>query len=338
MDENQGGYEVTISTEDEAWAFLERAITQEFGDKFHGVKFDNWPTIEIKLEGERWDSSLTARNMAGLIEIQNFLYKSLALVLYDSTNTKILHPREKKSVEISFKLSQGSALIEVNLNPAFVEVCKTMSSTMSPTMIGLTIVGLALAWGGTAVLKAWLQHRKDIQTAKIAEESRQFAAEQETKRMEIFAKAISANPKLDVIKQQSEEMYANLIKGVADADKVSIAGHREIPGVILEKLARNPRAKKTEERLDGNYRILKVDSSDADSFKVHVINTETHEGFPATIENDWLYRMEKKREKLQQAEWGRQEIFLKINAKRIRGEISGAVITEVDDPILAVEE
>lgn len=324
---------IKISSEEEAWRMLQTAISEGLGEKFEGIKFEGWPVVSVKLTGEAWKSSLTARNMQGLIELQNYLYKSLAILLYDDANPKRLSASEKERVTVSFKLSESSSLIEVNLEKAAEEIIKILAPHMSPELVATLVLGTFLICGGVSLFRLHLQQKKDLHMAKLSEESRQFAANEETKRMELFAKAIVREPKLGKLQDHSEEMYAKMIKGVSDAETVSLAGHDGITGTTLSTLSKGQRTKGVEERLDGNYRIQKVDSSDPDEFKVHLFHCESLEDFNATVQNDFVYTAKRNKEKLQSAEWERKEIFLKVNTRRVKGEVVSAVVLEIPENI-----
>jgi hypothetical protein len=318
-----------ISSEDQAWQILDKALSEELGDEFQGITFEGWPVVEVKLVGEMWSSSLTAQNMQGLIEIQKYLYQALSVLLYDNGNTNQLTAQQKEEITVSFKLSKSSSLIELNLDKVTDGIIKTLGPHMSPELIVITAISLALTVGGISTFRTWLQGRKEIHLAKLAEESRQFAAEQETKRMEIFARAVKREPKLGQLQDRSQDMYMNVVKGLSDADDVSIAGHSDIAGTTLQQMVKGPRVKSVEERLDGYYKIQRVDSSDPTAFRVRLLSVDNHEEFSAIVQNDFVYITSKNKEKLQQAEWERKEIYLKVNARRLNGVVTSALILAI---------
>ena len=61
----------------------------------------------------------------------------------------------------------------------------------------ILVFGLAATAGVYFLIRKWLQDRKEVHLARLAEESRQFDAEQKMKRMEIFAKVIERQPKVE---------------------------------------------------------------------------------------------------------------------------------------------
>ncbi|MNN91402.1 hypothetical protein D3C81_2095150 [compost metagenome] len=81
-------------------------------------------------------------------------------------------------------------------------------------------------------------------------------------------------------------------------------------------------------RLDGFYRIVRVDSSNPDEFKVKVRKHRTTDEFEATVEDTSLN--EEKKEVLQYAEWERTTVFLNINAKVLDGAIKQAIVVGVE--------
>jgi hypothetical protein len=68
---------------------------------------------------------------------------------------------------------------------------------MTPVSTVILVLGLAVTPGVYFLMKKWLQDRKEVQLARLAEESRQFDAVQKMKRSEIFVKAIGQLPKVE---------------------------------------------------------------------------------------------------------------------------------------------
>lgn len=78
-------------------------------------------------------------------------------------------------------------------------------------------------------------------------------------------------------------------------------------------MVKNARLRATELRLDGVYRIHKVDSSSPNGFKLAVINTETKARLTAVVQDSALDA--KAKDILKEAEWDKRDVYLEINAK-----------------------
>jgi hypothetical protein len=144
--------------------------------------------------------------------------------------------------------------------------------------------------------------------------------------------ATTAVPYVGINHQMSEEVINMILKGSRQADSITIGGHT-LDKKQVGQLIRSERAIASEVRLDGQYRILKVDSSKASSFKVELQDMKTLHSFWAILQ-DATVTKEKNKELLQEAEWNKQPINLAINAHEVKGDITSAVILDVKDRYL----
>jgi len=155
-----------------------------------------------------------------------------------------------------------------------------------------------------------------------------FMSEQETKRAEILSQAISKNEQLKSMDTYSHNAKADLLKSLASADTTEFAD------VVLDKedlkeLTTNARRSFRDIRIDGEYKIEKVDSTNPDSFRVQIREIKTDKRISCVVQDVFLEASENKK-CLQQAEWDRSSVRLTINAKELDGEISSAVILYVE--------
>jgi len=93
-------------------------------------------------------------------------------------------------------------------------------------------------------------------------------------------------------------------------------------------MVRQERAKAKEDRIDGLFRIIRVDSSRTDSFYVTVRDLATFDQFTAEVQDTLSGRNKKC---IQNAEWNRLPVYLKINVKKIRGAITRATVLSAKD-------
>ena len=316
-----------ITNEEEAWDLFTKAIHGELSNTDYDIQFDNWPVLEISLKGEKYSSTLTAENMKGLIELQQTVNRTYAFIHYNTVKRKLTR-KEKENLELVFKVSDGSSGIKGSLDGALQKLAEGMVNNMEPQHYIIIVLGAGLLWTGTFCWRSWLQHRKEVKSAELEHETRQFAGKLEKERMEIFATAMKQQPVLEKVNENAEEMYNDVLKSVSSSDSVTIAGIEDIKGSTITKLVRQTRSKSQVVQLNGDYRILKVDSSRSDSFKVEVYNLETKQGFTAVVQ-DTVVRRGSNKERLQQAEWDRKPVFLEVNARSLRGSITRATVIGV---------
>jgi len=321
---------VKIESEESAWEFLKKSLEDSFDGSDLQIIFENWPVIKIHIEKKGQDASLNSRNMEGLIELQKTINRSYSLIVYDTPNTLSLTNSDKQAVELFFKITEGTTGIEAALEKAIETITAKVSEKMEPKHFIGVVLSVALLWTGQSCWRTWLQTQKEMKQIEHETESRQFASKAEYQKMELIADLAKRVPQVQAVKENAEEMYNNVLKSVSDADSVSIAGINDISGKTVRALIKNEPVKSKEVRLDGAYRILKVDSSKNDSFKVNVRDTDTSETFTAVIKDSFV-TLEKHKKILQNAEWNKTPVQLTINAKRTKGSVTSAIIIGVGE-------
>jgi hypothetical protein len=318
-----------INSEEDALRFVEMYVAGQ--DLPDGVSFDGWPNLTFRLTGEKFHGSLTPSVMKGFVEMQAHINRSFALLKYGVPDPRKLSKEEKKAIEIQVNVEDGSSLIEVNMDGFLGELTQAVVGKVGPQEIVVTVLGTALIWGSVALFKKYLDNRKEVRMAEVKSESDRehlsairFMSEQETKRTEILSTLISNQPRLDNQERLAYDAKTELVKSFSRAETAEIDGI-VMDGELARTLTTNARRRSNEIRLDGNYRIEKVDSTDPESFKVQVRNVDSDLRISCIVQDVFLDAIEHKKA-LQQAEWDRKAVHLSINAKELDGEIKSAVI------------
>lgn len=320
-----------IKNEGDAFEAIERFLA---GGGFPGgVELEGWPKLKIRLVGPKFHSSLTPTVMKSFLDLQNLVYKSYAIAQYDTEDTRKLSKEERDELEIEVKVEEGSAIFEIDLQEVLMKFAAKAGETMPPELMVATILGLGVLWAGKTSYTAYLNYRKDIRAAEAkTEEQREVLSsveamsKQETARLEILTRLLVSQPKLEHVSRQAYDAKTEMLRGFSTAEEVTVSDV-VVPQDVAQELVTNARRKATEKRLDGYYRITRVDSSNPDEFKVKVRRHKTLEEFEAVVEDTSLTA--EKKEVLQYAEWERTTVFLSINAKEFDGDIKQAVVMDV---------
>lgn len=324
--------ELVIRNEEDAWRILKDACGGKLPKQISEIKFENWPIFEIKLEGEQFNSSLNTKMMEGFIELQKNINRAYADLYHNRATGQVLTEEERKSLELTVKVTPGCSDLGTILESALKELAKGVASKVDGTQVVIMVIGCALIWGGVSAWKAYLQRQKERDISTQGAISAQFASSQETERMKILADALTKEPRLKLAKEGAEEVYNKVLKGAASADEATIAGHA-IKRSELKLLVRTSRSASQVVTLNGDYRVLKVDNSNPDHFKVDLeyqdgrkFNAKLAEAFFNTPTNKQL---------IQNAEWERKPIKLMVEGTELRGEITTARIIDVLDRLAA---
>jgi hypothetical protein len=318
---------IDVLTEADAWTLLENAILDRIPTETDVFKINigHWPVLHLKVDGNRFSSSMNAKMMSAFLDLQNNIYRTYAKLQYDLPNGRLLTNEDKSYLELMVGVKPGSSLLNVN----FEDICKKLIEGAIPKMDGkhFVVLGVSamLLWTSHAVINGYIAS----QTEQKKIEASVSLSKEETRRLEIMKEATSVAPYVGINKMMSEEVINKILKGSLHADSITIGGHT-FDRKQVEQLIRSERSISNEVRLDGEYRILKVDSSSASSFKVELQDTKTFRSFGAVLQDSTVTK-ERNKELLQEAEWNRQPINLAINAREVKGDITSAVILDVKD-------
>lgn len=320
-----------ITNEKDAYALLEKVLAGKLPENAV-VEFKGWPTLELHLKGKQFKGSITPPVMKSLLEFQQGIYQSYASAKYDNP-AKRLTDKEKEALQINVKVTDGTTGLEINYQEIAKEIATQLVTKMTPEQVTVVLLTFAVLFFGKAAFAKYLDYRKETRLAELGDgtertriEAMTAMSEQETKRAEILAKALKSDPRLDNVGRIAEDTHTELLRGVRTADSATIAGV-SVSGEAALTLVHNARRKSDEVRLDGIYRLLKLDWSDVTKFKVRVWNVTTGLELDAEVQDDSLTG--KYKDLLKKAEWERQPIQLKINARQVGEEYRGAVILEV---------
>lgn len=328
---------ITIQTEADIYQVL-----QDYLDKpnyLHNteIHFDFKEKLQFRLTGDAFHGSITPTVMKAFIELQNGLNRAYALAQYGTANTSFLTAQERADLEFVVAVDKGCSIFSIEMGESLEKLFMEMVSKMTGTEAVITVVTIVALWFGNSAFKQFLEYRKDKRTTEAKEiqdreliEHLSFASEQETERMKIMAQIVARDPMVASVREVAHESQVEAVKRLAQAETIEIDG-TEFTGEQAEELVKNARKRPIEVRLDDIYRILAVDSSSPDEFKVTVQAKGTGLRFTASVQEDSIEHKYKKI--LQQNEWAKTPLFLQINAvKRITdGSIIRATITKAEN-------
>ncbi|GAB4374291.1 MAG: hypothetical protein Kow00114_36750 [Kiloniellaceae bacterium] len=328
----QGGG-IVIKNEEDAWAVLKRALAGEF-DNFETVdlRFEGWPRLKIKLDIE--GPIIRPSLMRGIVELQQSVYRSYAIAKYGEPAINRLTKDEKAALEFDVKVSEGSSISEIVGEEAFQEFLTALADKMTPEHIVITLLGGALILAGQSVWKQYLQGRTEERREEASNKKQrdmlehlQFAQRQETERMKILARAMQASPSLNQIDEEAEESKRDILKSIPEEATAHIAG-AELNGEVARELIKNPRRPSEEITFQGDYTILRVDTTAPDGFRVRLQRLGEEETLTAGVRERLL--SEAHRQIIREAEWAKAPIRVTISAKRRGDDIVEATIREVE--------
>lgn len=326
---------LTIRSEEDAYDLLKKLVDKSVNVNDQQLSFEGWPTLTLRLQGEGYQSTITPPVMKAFLELQQGIYRSYAVAKYN-TPYKRLTNEEKAALEIRVKVEPGSSMFSIDMQQLLERLCHELVGKMDQSTIIISVLGAGIIWAGQSMYKHYLDQRADVRKTEIKSEADRalleqlkFGQEQETKRAEIMAAAFGQNARLQTIANISEDTKAVLIKRSSAADVIEIQGV-ELTGEVADELVKNARRKSEEIRLDGMYRILNVDSSNPEEFKVKVKCQASGDEFVAKVQDKTLEG--RYLEALKDSEWKRKPVRLQVNAKSLDDVIKDAIVIRAEFP------
>ena len=325
--------DIVITCEEDAYKYLELAKNGNL-PTYRKLIFDGWPTLSIYLKGDKFEQSITPTVMRGLLDFQKGVYQSYASAKYSSP-TKRLTEEEKRALEIRVDVNPGSSDYGINFQEIALNFVQQLGGKMDQTHLLITVVSVAVLFFGTSAFKSWLENKKEIHIKEISDETQRrtlemlkFAGEQETARSKLMTEIITKDYRIENIDRLAFDARNEVLKTLKAGDSGAIHGVSVSPE-LAESLTRNARRKSNEVRLDGLYRLVKLDWTDPLKFKVKVFGLDNGLQLDAEVQDDSLTG--KYKEALKEAEWSRSPVKLKINAKLIgEDEYKDAVVVSAE--------
>lgn len=325
--------EIVIRSEQDAYDALELAGQGKLPDHV-SVHFEGWPRLEIVVRGEEYNGTITPSLMAGFMEFQKAIYRTYALTRYNSVNINRLTNQEKDALELHIQVDKGSSKFTIDFQALLERFIDNVGDKVTPESLVIIALIVATGYFGSSILRHHLDNRREIRLKELESkqrseerrqelEAQQYAGEQETERMRIFAAATRNEPKAANIREYAEDAQLELVKSMRKVDSSSIGGV-ELDGDMAQELTKNARREAKEIRLDGLYRVQVVDASKIDVFKIKIRDAESGDEFIATVQDETLDN--RHREAIREAEWAKKPVQLSINARAFGDEIRSAVV------------
>lgn len=320
---------VVIRNEKDALELLRAALADELEDQPLAIRFEGWPVVTLKFEGEGYESTITPDIAEALLLLQAAMNRAYARVAHHSTNARSLTDAERRELQLMARVDKGSSLINVDLGKWADALASVVKDKMTGKSIAATVIGVALVGGGTLVAKDFIQAQADAVKVEQETKAKLALSAEETERLKIVTEAMKEVAELKHAAQDFDDARRKALKAGAAASKVTIQGV-ELTGQEARQISTSPRATSEDVQLNGHYVIQKVDWQQVDEAKVTLASQDGFGTFVAKFRIMTL--AEEQKAKLQAAEWGRKPLYMQINGTRLRGEITTATIISAEWP------
>lgn len=316
--------EMELASEEQAWLLLEGLLGDAEIEKNAILVFKDWPVLEMHFEGRDFDASIPTRLMPAILDVQKELYRTYAFIAYGEANIRRLTDHEKAGLELVVKVGEGSTDLKAKAEEIFNRLVQGAITKMEARHYMVLLISAGLMYSANVMWKDWLNHQAEIKD----QDTRIELSELETRRLKLIVDATQKNgPAMD-FQESFNEARNRIFRSMRDTDKMS-SGSFEVDGKVARELSHKPRQHSREMRIDGEFRVLAVDASDLDGFRIKVRREADGLEFYALIPDSHLTM--KQEFTIQNAEWRKRPVKLVINARELRGNVTAATVMSAEE-------
>jgi hypothetical protein len=324
---------LVIKNENEAWEAIRQLLEGELQFKnLDGFDLKNWPKIKITVQ--QGESIITPSMMEGFLELQKAILRSHALLRYGAGDLRRLPDDDKDALQFEVKVTEGSSNYEIDLQALLEKIGLGLIDKMEPWHIVAVVIAMGVLYAGGSYLKTVLQHKLEKRRMEIqAQEKKdqlehlQFTAQQETERQKLLADLVKRVPEVRAIESHAENAKNALLESVSTVPSAKIDGVA-IDGETAAELMKSARRHSEEIRTSATYRVLRVDTTSPEGFRVRLQNIRTAQELTAIVPD--AVRYEKQCDDIQEAEWSKGRVKVTIEGIRRGDDISDAKIVATE--------
>jgi hypothetical protein len=326
-----------IKTEAEAWDMIEKVLAGGVSfPESPQFDFQGWPLLDVYLPSTPIQGSISPTMMAAFIELQKSINRTYLLVASNTADLRALSAGERERLEIRVKVEKGSSDYSIDLTKIFESIGAEAFGKMDSAHIAITVLGVALVIGGVVAFKSWLDSKAELRKVDADAEGQAALIELQketlkagTAHMRILADAIKQQPLLDDVEAATEPARAQLVKSLGEE-----GGGRAFGVSLSADAAREIGSQRRQQsetvKLAGNYRVIKVDTSSPDGFRVTLGDDTNGTEITATMQDALVSEAHKTA--IQRAEWQKRPVYVELSAKKLRNRIVDALVLQASDP------
>jgi hypothetical protein len=312
--------DIVIKSEDDAWAWLKKALENQLPeDEPVKLRFDGWPSLDLKFKGQDFNQSVPTRIMPSLMEAQKEIHRVFVTLRYGENNLRRLRFDDREALELNVKVEKGSSEYITNLSEILNKIFESAVSKMSSRDILIALLSVATMWGSNAAWKNWLAHKESV--AEI--ESRVQMSQLEKEKIALLVRSQEEVPETKAFAEGVDEFRNDSLHAMKPADVFELPNTDfTVDGHTAREITTPPREQAVEDRIDDSFVIQSVSSGEASGFRVRVKRVSDGQIINVTIADEALDA--EQRQILQHGEWAKLPIKMELNVRRLRGEITAA--------------
>jgi len=323
-----------ISNDNDAWLALSALLTDVQNASEHlDIKLDGWPVFDVK--SKRGHGEIDTSTMKSFIAFQEGIYRTFLTYQNETRDLRTLSEEERRNLEISVRITEGSSIFKVELGEQFDKLAKALSDKMTGPQLAAILIAGGLLFAGHSVWKTHISENAKIRLAQIEnkedqERLRAFVelSEQETERMALLSEVFKTYPQSEQAELEADKARQDFLRNLPKDAEIDIEGITLLPEVLSE-ITKPERAQTRETSITRLFRVERAQTT-RNGFAVRLSAIDSEQSFTATFGD--IFKSSDQRKMVQEAFWQKSIIELTINAKSKDGVIISAEITDAKTP------
>lgn len=283
------------------------------------IRFVDWPRYEITIRGEDFDGGVPTRIMPALLKLQSAVNRAYARSIYGTVRRLTQH--ERKKTELIVRLKPGSTTFQADITEILNAIITEVAGNMSGPETVTAVLGTAFILAGASVWKTYINaaaKKRDI-------DYRTRVSEEETKRYQIIGNIAERHSAVTEHLADTNAAQRKLLKSLDRSDRLLVGGEEIVSGELAKLIVRKEREIRVEDRLDGDYVILSVESGRIhNGFRVRVQDVVSGDDLQIWIPEGTL--PSEQIADLQSGEWKKEPLHMQINIERVGERIIKATL------------
>ena len=319
---------LTINSEEEAIATLQRALAQEFSNKVVDLDFEDWPSIKLKYVGPKFHGTVTPEIAQALVDLQEAMNRSYMVAVRGTTNLQGLGEEEKRELELIARVDENCTLLLIDLGPWAEKLATELVSKMTGTELIITVVSTATVLTAGWVVKSYLKDRSENKGLELAKDERIQLSQEETRRHQILVTALTQNAPARTANELAQEPRNSLMKSAIEAESFTYQDAVTITGEEARQTYRAQRRTALEVQLNGTYTVEGFNwNADGENARVRIKRRDDGEEFTADLSVNAL--TEEQKVKFKDSTFEHAEVYLSINGTILDDKVTTAKIVSV---------
>ena len=328
-----------VSSEEEAWKLLSAATATDWSEEHREepivLDFGKWAKLNIHLPETVIDGSMTPTMMEAFIELQKAIYRSYNLVSSEPHDLRYLTSAERERLEFRVEVNKGSSDYQADFTAILEKLGLEAIGKMDSQSLVTVVLGTALIIGSVVAFRSWLQARAETRERELDSDDRKeamaiarAAIAGNTENTKILAAAIARQPILADIDAVVEPAREKLVQAVGREGGGDLYGV-PVSSSLAGELSAQKRQQSQEVLIKGKFRVVRVDTTSPDGFRVTLIGDAVSNEVTATL-TEYLISTDH-REAIRRAEWGKKPVYVEMKARKLRDRIIEAEVIMADD-------